>query len=239
VLAAGQPGVRVALLTLAAVAGIGVMLQDARRWPIARRQRIAVFAVAFGGGFLGAYLPALVAGGLAGQIARSGTVPMSILGALFFSFLAVAAYKRSLGIHWDTSDAFARGLTLQMAIGRLGCHASHCCLGVKTGAAWGMDFGDGVPRVPIQLIEAAVMFALFGVFSWLEAGDRLPHRRLFLVFVAYGLARFVLEGWREPMGAAWLGLGAYRWFALAVATLGLYQVVKRTRRVAREGRGWA
>ena len=231
VLATGNPGARTALLVIALVCGVAAMVADARRWPLRPAQRLGVFAAVFAGGFVGAYLPAFVAGGLVGERVAGGRgVPMSILGALAFSFLAVAAYKKSLRVDWDTSDAFARGTCLMMAIGRLGCHASHCCLGIKAG--WGMDFGDGL-RVPIQLVEAALMFALFGAMSWLEAGDRLPHRRLFVFFVAYGLMRFVLEFAREPMGATWGGLGSYQWFALGLAALGAFQVVRRTRRLVR------
>lgn len=232
VIAAGSPGARVALLMVAAVCGLAVMMHDARRWPLRASQRVGVFAAVFAGGFFGAYVPALFAGGLVGERVATGRgVPMSILGGLAFSFLAVAAYKKSLAVDWDTSDAFARGTCLMMAIGRLGCHASHCCLGVKT-SGFGMDFGDHATRVPIQLVEAGAMFVLFTVFCWLEAGDRLPHRRLFAFFATYGGLRFVLEFWREPMGAAYIGLGAYQWFALALVALGVYQVIKRTRKRA-------
>lgn len=230
VLAAGDPGARAALIGLAIVLGLSAMFTDARRWPLANAQRAGVFLSVLVGGLVGAYLPALVAGGLVGERVASGRgAPMSILGGLAFAFLTVAAYKKSLRVDWDTSDAFARGVCLMMAVGRLGCHFSHCCLGVKAG--WGVDQGDGVPRVPIQLIEAGVMLVVFGVFHLLERGDRLPHRRLFLFFVVYGLVRFALEFWREPMGARWAGLGAYQWFALALSALGVYQVIKRTRRL--------
>lgn len=236
VLAAGAPGARVGFLVAAMICGVAVILLDARRWPIRAGQRAALLAITYGGGLLGAFLPALVAGGLVGQRLRGGQgLPMSILGGLAVSFLAAAAYKKAIGMTWDTSDAFARGTCLMMAIGRLGCHASHCCLGVKMAdPAWGVDFGDGCPRVPIQLVEAGLMFGLFGVFSVMEARDAWPHRRLFAFFAAYGCLRFVLETWREPMGGVWLSLGAYQWFALGLALMGAFQIVKRTRRLAAE-----
>lgn len=222
-LASGDQGARTALLGLAIVLGVGAMAADSRRWPLTPGQRLGVFVSVLGGGLAGAFLPALVAGGLVGERVASGRgVPMSILGGLAFSFLSVAAYKRSLRVDWDTSDAFARGTCLMMAVGRLGCHFSRCCPGVK--------MADGA-RVPIQLIEAGLMFGLYAVFHLLEARDRWPHRRLFLFFVAYGLLRFVLEFWREPMGAQVAGLGSYQWFALGLAGLGSYQVIKRTRRL--------
>lgn len=234
-LATGHPGARVVLLVAAMICGVAVMLADARRWPIRHRERTGLFVVVFAGGLVGAYVPAFFAGGLVRERVSTGRgVPMSILGGLAFSFLGVAAYKKAVGLRWDTSDAFARGTCLMMAIGRLGCHASHCCPGVKmAGSGLGVDFGDG-PRLPIQLVEAGLMFGLFGLLSALEARDLFQHRRLFLFFAAYGVLRFGLEFWREPMGARWAGLGAYHWFALALVAMGTFQMARRTRRLARE-----
>jgi phosphatidylglycerol:prolipoprotein diacylglycerol transferase len=41
-----------------------------------------------------------------------------------------------------TADAFAPGLALGHAIGRLGCFAAGCCYGKPTSAWWGVTFTD-------------------------------------------------------------------------------------------------
>ena len=236
VLATGHPEARAALIVAAMIGGLALMLRDARSWPLSTRQRVGLFAAIIGGGFGGALALSHLAGGLVGQQIRSGgPTPMTILGGLLAGFLSAALYKRWLVIRWDTSDAFARGTCLAMGIGRLGCHASHCCLGVPAvDPRWGVDFGDGCPRVPIQLVEAALVLALLPVLTALHERDALPHRRLFLLFAAYGTLRFFLEFWREPMGYHVLGLGSYQWFAAGLAGVGLYQIAKRTRALRRE-----
>ncbi len=235
ILAAGDPHLRLALLVLAGLSGGAMIRHDASAWPLPDRERAGVMLAAVAGGLAGAYLPGRLAGGLAGQWLASRGPPMTILGALFFSFVAVAGYKRLAGIGWDTSDAFVRGTCLQMAVGRLGCHASHCCLGVPAGIpSLGLDFGDGIPRVPVQLLESGAMFGLFLAFDRLHRRDLLPGRRLFLLFLVYGVLRFGLEAWREPMGAVRLGIGAYQGFALGLAGVGAWQMVRRSGRLAGE-----
>jgi prolipoprotein diacylglyceryltransferase len=116
-----------------------------------------------------------------------------------------------------------------MAVGRLGCYAAHCCVGVESSAAWARDFGDGVPRLPIQLVEAALLFVLLAGLQLLHAAGRLPDRRLFVFFAAYGSVRFALELWREPVATVSVGIGFYQWLALLLAGVGLWQIAKRTR----------
>jgi phosphatidylglycerol:prolipoprotein diacylglycerol transferase len=230
VLATGDPHARAFWLVSAMLAGGAVIREDARSWPISTAERLGLFGAVFIGGALGALLPGAIAGGLIGeQIRRYGFGAMTILGGLLSGFFSAALYKRLFDVRWDTSDAFARGTCLQMAIGRLGCYSYHCCLGIPARNGWfAVDLGDGCPRIPIQLVESTLMFALFGLLTWLHRENRLPHRRLFLFFLLYGSLRFSLEFLREPMGTSVCGFGSYQWFALTVAAVGAYQIWKRT-----------
>lgn len=230
VLRAGHPLAYTGFVAIGALAGGALIRRDSQGWALSLRQRIAVIAVVFLGGLVGAALPAFVSGGLMQQHAERYLIgPKTILGGLLFGFIAVALYKKALRITAETSDGFARGTCLMMAVGRLGCHLAHCCLGVASDAPWAHDFGDGVPRVPIQLIEASVLWLLLGLLQWLQLTQRLADRRLFVFFAVYGAARFVLELWREPVAGATAGIGFYQWMALLLAFVGLWQVLKRTR----------
>jgi prolipoprotein diacylglyceryltransferase len=230
ILEAGHPLVYTGFVALAAVAGGALMRRDARRWRLGPFERKAVFVVVFLGGLIGAALPAFWSGGLIQLHAERYLIgPKTILGGLLCGFLAVALYKKTFRITAETSDAFARGACAMMAVGRIGCYFAHCCVGVASDAAWAQDFGDGVPRLPIQLVELGVLCALFGLVQFLHARALLPDRRLFVFFGAYGVARFVLEFWREPVADRIGGLGFYQWLALLVACVGLWQVAKRTR----------
>ena len=59
---------------------------------------------------------------------------------------------------------------LGQAIGRIGCFQGGCCYGMP--CAWGVVYPEGslpysvyegVPLFPVQLVEASVLFLLFGV----------------------------------------------------------------------------
>jgi prolipoprotein diacylglyceryltransferase len=227
---AGHPLVYTGFVAAGALAGGALIRRESREWALGPRARIGVIAAVFAGGLLGAALPAFVGGGAIQRQAEQYLIgPKTILGGLLAGFLCVAAVKKLAGITAETADAFARGSCLMMAIGRLGCFFAHCCVGIAWSGPGAADFGDGVPRLPIQLVEAAILFGLFGALQVLHRRALLPDRRLFVFFAAYGLIRFGLEFLREPVAAEPGGVGFYQWLALLLAATGLFQVLKRTR----------
>lgn len=231
VLAAGNPLARAVCLTVAAVVAGGLLVIDARAWPLTVRQRLGLGLAVVVGALVGAWIPPLLAGGMVGTLASGpGPWPRSVLGGLVGGFAGAAAYKKWLRIDWDTSDGFARATAACMTLGRLGCHASHCCLGVVApDPRFGIDFGDGTARLPIQLIEASALAGLFALVNHWHVRDLLPHRRLFLYMALYGALRFVLEFGREPLDARWHGLGHFQWMALGLVAFGLWQCARRSR----------
>jgi phosphatidylglycerol:prolipoprotein diacylglycerol transferase len=63
---------------------------------------------------------------------------------------------------------------------------------------WAVDFGDGIPRHPSQLYEAAKNFVIFGVL-WILKNKELKKGTLFWTFITgYGTFRFFIEFVREP-----------------------------------------
>lgn len=217
-----------ALAVLGAVLGGRLVAKDSAAWPLAPRERRLVMLATLGGGAIGALIPAFFAGDFVQWRADLHLIgPKTILGSLLAGFFSVAVFKRLAGIAYDTSDAFVRGTALMMGIGRVGCFFGHCCIGRRSPAWMGIDLGDGVPRFPIQLVEAALTFALFLLFDRWHRENRFPGRRLFLFFLLYGVTRFIVELGREPIARIALGIGFYQWLALALAGVGLYQVWKR------------
>ena len=55
-------------------------------------------------------------------------------------------------------------------------------------------------------------------------------RRLFALFAIYGALRFGLEALRAPVADEYLGIGFYQWLALALMSVGLFQLKRRTKR---------
>ena len=211
------------------VLGAVLIHHDSKAWPLSRAVRVKIISGVSVGCLVGCALPAFFAGGYVGWAAWSFPVtPKTILGGLLCGFLAAAVVKRVIRVSYDTSDAFARGGCLMMAVGRLGCMAQHCCFGRPTDRWIGIDLGDGVARVPVQAIEASLVFSLFAGLHFCHTRGHFENRRLFILFAAYGVLRCGLELLREDIASRWLGVGFYQWLALVLLAVGLYQIVVRT-----------
>ena len=106
-----------------------------------------------------------------------------------------------------TADAFAPGIALGHAIGRLGCFSAGCCWGIECHRGWAVTFRDpaahdlvgvplGVPLHPTQLYESAAEFLIFGILYWRTARAHSKGDILSLYLVLYSIARFLVEFFR-------------------------------------------
>ena len=229
IIAAGNHGLYTLAVAMGGIVGAWLIRSDAREWKVKPGEKRNIYIACLVGSLLGSALPAFIAGDFVEWQAFHFLIgPKTIIGGLLFGFVFVALYKRLAAVTYDTSDAFARGTALMMAIGRLGCFAGHCCFG-QISPTFGMDFGDGVPRIPIQLIESAFLFSLFFLLNTFHRRHLFLHRRFFLLFVVYGMGRFVLELWRAPISSVFFGINFYQWLALLLSAVGLYQIAQRNR----------
>jgi phosphatidylglycerol:prolipoprotein diacylglycerol transferase len=133
-------------------------------------------------------------------------------GGLVAALVAAAWYiRRNRLPALATCDAFAPGLALGHAIGRLGCFSAGCCWGKPTNAWWGVTFTNplanelvgtplGHPLQPTQLFEAAVELANFLFLTWLFARKRFDGQVFAAYLVLYGVARYLLEYLRDDPG---------------------------------------
>jgi phosphatidylglycerol:prolipoprotein diacylglycerol transferase len=110
-----------------------------------------------------------------------------------------------------TCDAFAPGLALGHAIGRIGCFAAGCCYGKETHHWWGVTFTNplaaeitgtplGRPLEPTQLFESAVELANFLFLMWLLKRRKFDGQIFGAFMFIYGVARFFLEYLRDDPG---------------------------------------
>jgi phosphatidylglycerol:prolipoprotein diacylglycerol transferase len=139
-----------------------------------------------------------------------------------------------------TLDAFAPGIALGYAIGRLGCFSAGCCWGLQCDRAWAVTFTNpeahqlvgvplNVPLHPTQLYLAALSLGIFAAAYW---WFHRPHREgtvIGLYLALYSLARFAVDFFRyyeqpNPFGGP---LTATQWLALALLLLGLWLVFRR------------
>ena len=136
----------------------------------------------------------------------------SIVGGLLGGLVGVELAKKEAGITRSTGDHFAVPVAVGLAVGRIGCFLSGLtddAYGVATTLPWGVDFGDGVPRHPTQLYEAA--FALLLALALVRARGRVQASGdLFrLLMVAYLGFRF-LEEFIRVSPRPYLGLTVYQ-----------------------------
>ena len=110
-----------------------------------------------------------------------------------------------------TCDAFAPGLALGHAIGRVGCFAAGCCYGKPTTGWWGTTFSSEVAHdvsgtplghalQPTQLFEAAVELANFLLLMWMFKRKKFDGQVFGAYLILYGVARFFLEFLRDDPG---------------------------------------
>ncbi|MBV9572445.1 MAG: prolipoprotein diacylglyceryl transferase [Acidobacteriales bacterium] len=133
-------------------------------------------------------------------------------GGLIASFAVAAWFLRKYRMPaLATCDAFAPGLALGHALGRIGCFAAGCCYGKPTQHFWGVTFTSSlanlnsgtplnIPLEPTQLFESAVEFALFLILSWMFVRRKFDGQIFGSYIFLYGIARFFLEFIRDDPG---------------------------------------
>jgi phosphatidylglycerol---prolipoprotein diacylglyceryl transferase len=217
---------------LAWVAALAVGLGTRRRFhaavrlPLAGRRYPIYLLLVWFGAVAGAY----GLGNLNLALARIPGEGRSILGALLGGIVVAEVYKAIHGIRGSTGAIFVLPLAVAITIGRLGCFLAGLpdyTYGVPTGLPWGIDFGDLIPRHPVQLYESLAMlgFALF-YYLWLRRRPADAARHGFYFFAAvYGLQRFLWE-FLKPYPTV---LGPLNVFHLAAAVLVLYAAAMSVR----------
>lgn len=118
-----------------------------------------------------------------------------LIGAVIVCFIYLKRNQLPIGAY---SDAAAPAIPLFHFFGRLGCFLSGCCYGVE----WehGLTYhhsligsANGVPRFPVQLVEAGCNILLFFImYGFLKKGT-FKNRLLAVYFSVYPVYRFLLE----------------------------------------------
>jgi phosphatidylglycerol:prolipoprotein diacylglycerol transferase len=153
----------------------------------------------------------------------------SIVGGLFFGFLAAEAAKPLLGYTLPPNDRFAAVLPFSLAIGRIGCFLQGCCAGLPHEGLLSMTDARGVARYPTQLFEAAFHIA-FGIFAIVVVRRGVLQGRVFATFLmAYGVFRFLTEFVRVTPRVLH-GYSVYQAWCLVMIALGAMSFALRSRR---------
>jgi phosphatidylglycerol:prolipoprotein diacylglycerol transferase len=162
------------------------------------------------------------------------------LVAVPFAFYYVR--KHGLG-WWRTADLAAPGIMLGLFFGRIGCFFNGCCYGKPTHSALGVVFPRGgaawkqqvdqhliptsqlaLPVHPTQLYEAFACLAIFAILYYLIRPRRRAFGQVFAwMLILYGLARSVVEIWRDDDRGVFLGghLSTSQLISIPLITLGV------------------
>jgi len=164
-------------------------------------------------------------------------------GGLILALVTAVLYMRKQGLPLlGTSDAFAPGLALGHAIGKIGCFAAGCCWGIETKVPWAVKFHDpaayaltGVPLEialhPAQLYESGAEALVFGFLYWRFGKPHAPGQIIGLYLVISSVLRFMIEFTRNHEQALPFGLpfSITQWIAVFLAAAGAILLVRARR----------
>lgn len=109
------------------------------------------------------------------------------------------ARRRGLPVA-DLADLFGRLLPLAHGCARIGCFLAGCCWGLPTDLPWGVVFTDprapgphDLPLHPVQLYEAAGLFAISAGLTWLAPRKRFDGQVMLTYLLAYAVLRSLTE----------------------------------------------
>lgn len=147
---------------------------------------------------LGALVGAYFFGSFNLGLAHIWTIGHSIAGAIAGGVVAVEMYKLARGIRGSTGLVFVAPLALGIAVGRFGCYFAGLpdyTYGTPTTLPWGVDFGDGIHRHPVQLYESVAMFGFLALYltALLRRAEFFLRNSFYLFVGWYALQRFAWE----------------------------------------------
>jgi phosphatidylglycerol:prolipoprotein diacylglycerol transferase len=154
---------------------------------------------------------------------------MSFHGGFLGVIIAMLLFARRQRLSWlAVTDFIAPLVPLGLAFGRIGNFINGELWGRATNLPWGMIFpqaGDGIPRHPSQLYQAAGEGVLLFLILWWYAAKPRPRGAVSAVFlIGYGSFRFLAEFTREPdsfLGLLSLGFSMGQWLSLPMIVAGL------------------
>ena len=156
-------------------------------------------------------------------------------GGLYGILSAVWLYAKLAGCQFALlARAYLPIVPLIHGFGRLGCFCVGCCYG-KPSERLGIAFAhseiapNGVPLLPVQLIEAALVFGLFFLLWQMSRRGMDGRRMLGWYLLVYSVGRFVLEFFRGDTYRGFIGILSVSQVIALLSILGGGLLLWRTR----------
>ena len=118
-------------------------------------------------------------------------------GPVVYLIIWMIFRKKVPGNLYDIMPVIPCMITVGHAFGRIGCFFAGCCYGKPTDSIFGVQFPgayfEQLGKVhPTQLYEAAFLFVLFGVLTWLLLKKKFQYT-MTVYLASYGVFRFFIE----------------------------------------------
>ena len=118
-------------------------------------------------------------------------------GTVVYLIIWMIFRKKVPGNLYDIMPVIPCMITVGHAFGRIGCFFAGCCYGKPTDSIFGVQFPgayfEQLGKVhPTQLYEAAFLFVLFGVLTWLLLKKKFQYT-MTVYLASYGVFRFFIE----------------------------------------------
>jgi len=166
---------------------------------------------------------------------------MSFHGGVLGVLTAMAWFARKTKKNFlAVGDFVVPLLPLGLAFGRLGNFINGELWGRTTDVAWGMMFPNAgmLPRHPSQLYElVGEGIVLFILLQWYKSKNPPAGNVGGLFLLGYGVARFIVEFYREPdvqLGLLTFGMSMGQWLCVPMILAGLLLITWGYRRSAKE-----
>lgn len=163
-----------------------------------------------------------------------------LIGGTLFGYLGLRIMKLDLKQY---ADVMALSAPLFHAFARIGCFLGGCCYGIESKfgfVAHGNKFVpelNGVCRFPVQLLESACNFLIFGAILCLFLKKKLEGKLFFVYLMAYSVVRFCDEFLRgDEIRGFLLGLSTSQFISVIIfplAALGLFMSIKKSKEKAK------
>lgn len=151
-------------------------------------------------------------------------------GAAFFLLVWYFMRRRVDGSLADILALVPCAITAGHGFGRIGCFFAGCCHGKVTDSFLGVKFPNlAEPVHATQLYEAAFLFILFGVLTYLLLKKKFRHG-MTVYLIAYGIFRFLNEFLRgDHRGELVTGISPSQFWSLLfpVAGIAVFFLVRR------------
>ena len=143
-------------------------------------------------------------------------------GVVFFLAVYFIVRKRIDGSISQVLLVAPCAITVAHGFGRIGCFFAGCCYGKPTDSFLGVTFPEiGYPVHPTQLYEAAFLFVIFAIMSYLLLAKGFKHN-MSVYLIAYGIFRFAIEFLRDDSrGALVSGISPSQFWAVCMVVIGV------------------